>query len=59
MESKAVLFGGIGTLLESSELQREAFNRAFAEADLDWQWQRDDYRAMLTTPGGKVSKASW
>lgn len=52
MTSNALFFGGIGTLLETSELQREAFNQAFAEAGLDWVWQRDDYRRMLTTAGG-------
>jgi len=48
----AVFFGGIGTLLETSELQREAFNRAFAEAGLDWVWDKDQYSAMLARSGG-------
>ena len=52
MSKKALLFGGIGTLLECSELQRDAFNLAFAEAGLDWCWEREDYRSMLAVPGG-------
>ena len=32
---KAILFGSIGTLIETSDLQREAFNEAFKEAGLD------------------------
>ncbi|MEM1110441.1 MAG: HAD-IA family hydrolase [Pseudomonadota bacterium] len=50
--TQALLFGGIGTLLETSELQRAAFNAAFVEAGLDWHWREDEYRAMLQTPGG-------
>lgn len=52
MTKRVLLFGGIGTILETSELQREAFNRAFAEAGLDWVWDKDQYRAQLVTPGG-------
>lgn len=51
--TKAILFGSIGTLIESSELQREAFNDAFAAFGLDWHWDRNSYVAMLTASGGK------
>ena len=50
---QAVLFGAIGTIAETSELQRQAFNRAFEEAGLDWSWEREEYRDMLETPGGE------
>jgi hypothetical protein len=49
----ALLFGSISTVADTSELQRAAFNRAFAEHGLDWTWDRDDYRAMLATSGGR------
>lgn len=49
---KAILFGSIGVLAETSDLQRRAFNRAFAEAGLDWIWTEDQYRAMLAVAGG-------
>ena len=49
----ALIFGSIGTLLDASELQREAFNRAFAEHGLDWSWRRDDYRDRLARAGGR------
>jgi HAD superfamily hydrolase (TIGR01509 family) len=49
----AILFGSISTVADTSELQREAFNRAFAEHGLDWRWDRDDYRGMLATSGGR------
>lgn len=48
----AVLFGSISTLADTSELQRRAFNEAFAESGLDWQWSRDDYTSMLDSNGG-------
>ena len=50
---KAVLFGSIGTLVETSELQRRAFNQAFLEAGLIWSWDVDSYRGLLTKSGGR------
>ena len=52
MGYKAILFGSIGTLVETSELQRCAFNQAFAEAGLDWHWNTKEYRRLLTKSGG-------
>lgn len=49
---KALLFGSIGVLVETSDLQRRAFNRAFAEAGLDWVWDEGEYRKLLTRAGG-------
>src|ERR1700712_96142 len=48
----AILFGSISTVADTSELQRQAFNQAFQAHGLDWQWDRDDYRAMLSKSGG-------
>ncbi|MEM7278719.1 MAG: HAD-IA family hydrolase [Pseudomonadota bacterium] len=53
MQLKAIIFGGIGTLVETSELQREAFNRAFEEAGVDWHWDRDEYQTLLSVTGGR------
>ena len=47
-----MMFGGIGTLAETSELQRSSFNRAFAHHGLDWCWERETYRQMLGVSGG-------
>jgi HAD superfamily hydrolase (TIGR01509 family) len=49
----ALLFGSISTLADTSELQREAFNEAFAAHGLDWRWGRDDYAEMLAESGGQ------
>lgn len=48
----AVLFGSISTLADTSELQRRAFNEAFANSGLDWEWSREDYTSMLGSNGG-------
>lgn len=48
----AVFFGSISTLADTSELQRKAFNEAFAASGLDWEWSRDDYVSMLGSNGG-------
>ena len=55
----AILFGSISTLVDTSELQRRAFNEAFAAHGLDWEWSRDDYTAMLGSNGGKQRIADY
>ena len=52
MKYKALLFGSIGTLIESSDIQRNSFNEAFKEAGLDWYWDEEDYRSLLKKSGG-------
>ena len=49
---KSILFGSIGVLVESSEIQRKAFNEAFKEFGLDWYWNVANYIKMLEKPGG-------
>jgi beta-phosphoglucomutase-like phosphatase (HAD superfamily) len=53
MTCSAIMFGSIGTLAETSELQRQAFNAAFAAFDLDWVWEPDTYYRLLERPGGR------
>lgn len=48
----AILFGSISTLVDTSELQRRAFNEAFEAHGLGWNWSRDEYASMLTSSGG-------
>lgn len=47
-----LLLGSIGVLAETSELQRAAFNAAFAEAGLDWHWSQAEYAERLVRSGG-------
>ncbi|MFO1239317.1 MAG: HAD-IA family hydrolase [Sphingomonadaceae bacterium] len=53
MGLKALIFDVDGTLAETEEAHRTAFNRAFAEAGLDWHWTVSDYRYLLGTTGGR------
>ena len=50
---KAILFGSIGTIVETSELQLKSFNQAFSEAGLDWNWSIGEYQTMLKKSGGR------
>ncbi len=59
MPAQALLFGSIGTLAETHDMQRRAFNAAFADAGLDWHWEGEAYRDMLRTSGGKARIASY
>ena len=49
---KSILFGSIGSVVESSEIQRKAFNAAFKEFGLEWYWNIANYIRMLQKPGG-------
>jgi HAD superfamily hydrolase (TIGR01509 family) len=59
MPLQAILLGSIGTLGETSDLQRRAFNAAFAEAGLDWEWSRREYRELVARPGGRQRIADY
>lgn len=51
---QALIFDVDGTIAESErDGHRVAFNRAFAEADLDWHWSVETYGRLLTVSGGK------
>ena len=49
---KGLFFGSIGSVIETSELQRKAFNLAFEDHGLDWHWDNTTYCAMLSQSGG-------
>lgn len=53
MTKQAILFGSIGAVAETSDIQRRAYNAALAEAGLDWEWDRDTYAELLEQSGGK------
>ena len=50
---KAVLFGSIGTVAETSELQRQSYNLAFKRLGIECYWNVANYCEMLKVPGGK------
>lgn len=49
----AVIFDVDGTLAETEEGHREAFNAAFRQAGLPWSWDQDLYHQLLAVTGGK------
>ncbi|MGY4302551.1 beta-phosphoglucomutase-like phosphatase (HAD superfamily) [Bradyrhizobium sp. i1.4.4] len=49
----ALIFDVDGTLAETEELHRRAFNHAFVRHGLDWQWDRAVYKELLRVTGGK------
>ncbi len=55
----AILFGSIGTIADTSELQRQAFNQAFKAHGLDWCWNREEYLTMLEKSGGQERIADY
>ena len=52
-DASALIFDVDGTLAETEELHREAFNEAFVEVGLDWHWGRRVYKELLRVAGGK------
>ena len=59
MSLRALIFDVDGTLAETEEAHRAAFNAAFAAAGLNWHWSMADYGRLLTTTGGKERMARW
>lgn len=53
MMFKAIIFDVDGTLSETEDLHRQAFNQAFDQNDLPWHWDRQLYRQLLKVSGGK------
>ncbi|HAJ92131.1 MAG TPA: phosphatase [Gammaproteobacteria bacterium] len=50
---QALLFDVDGTLADTEEVHRQAFNAAFSAADLDWVWSQELYHELLSVTGGK------
>jgi len=56
---KLLLIGSIGVVAETSELQRRAYNMAFAKYGLDWYWSVANYCELLRQPGGMKRLTSY
>lgn len=50
---RALIFDVDGTMAETEELHRRAFNESFEHFDLKWYWDADLYRSLLAVTGGK------
>ena len=53
MSIKALIFDVDGTITDTEETHRQAFNAAFLEHALPWDWSRQEYAELLRTSGGK------
>jgi HAD superfamily hydrolase (TIGR01509 family) len=52
MKTKALIFDVDGTLVDTEELHRKAFNQVFLSYDLDWEWSPELYTDLLNYSGG-------
>lgn len=50
---QALIFDVDGTLADTEDLHREAFNHAFAELELGWHWDEALYTELLDISGGR------
>ncbi|MDO8777447.1 MAG: HAD-IA family hydrolase [Burkholderiaceae bacterium] len=50
---QALIFDVDGTLADTEDAHRAAFNHAFAELGLDWEWDEALYTDLLNISGGK------
>jgi beta-phosphoglucomutase-like phosphatase (HAD superfamily) len=59
MRLKALIFDVDGTLADTEEAHRCAFNDAFAQHGLDWNWSKSAYARLLSISGGKERLAAY
>lgn len=59
MTIKALIFDVDGTMADTEEAHRRAFNIAFIEHQLEWVWDRPLYAQLLEVSGGKERIASY
>ena len=53
MSYNALIFGGIGSLVETSHIQLACFNEAFANLGIDFVWTEGAYAESLNDSGGR------
>jgi HAD superfamily hydrolase (TIGR01509 family) len=56
---EALIFDVDGTLADTEELHRQAFNEAFFACGVDWRWGPALYAELLQITGGKERMASY
>ena len=52
MALTSLIFDVDGTLAETEEVHRQAFNEIFEERGFDWHWSREKYSLLLKVTGG-------
>jgi len=53
MSIEALIFDIDGTMADTEEAHRQAFNLAFADHELEWNWSQRVYGDLLKVAGGK------
>lgn len=53
MPLEALIFDVDGTLAETEEMHRRAFNESFAALGLGWNWDKETYRKLLQITGSR------
>ena len=56
---KSIIFGSIGTIVETSNIQRKSFNKAFKKSGLNWHWSKTEYKKLLEKSGGENRLSSY
>lgn len=59
MRIEALIFDVDGTLADTEEAHRQAFNDAFRAHDLEFRWSRELYGELLQVAGGKERLAAF
>lgn len=59
MTLRALIFDVDGTLADTEEAHRQAFNAAFIELELWWDWSPEQYARLLRVSGGKERLAHY
>ncbi len=59
MKTRALIFDVDGTLVDTEELHRRAFNQVFMEFNVDWEWTPELYAELLNYSGGADRLAAY
>jgi beta-phosphoglucomutase-like phosphatase (HAD superfamily) len=59
MRLSSLIFDVDGTLADTEEAHRCAFNEAFEQLGLGWNWSKSEYAHLLLTTGGKERLAAY
>ena len=53
MKIEGIIFDVDGTIADTEDMHRQAFNKAFSKFNLNWHWSKEKYHELLFISGGK------
>jgi HAD superfamily hydrolase (TIGR01509 family) len=59
MKLEALIFDVDGTLIDTEELHRQAYNQTFLDFGFGWDWDVNSYADLLTVSGGEARIARY